>query len=101
MMYQDPEQRMNYKMMLSQMKSSGRKGGFEKILKMVDDMVTILVKEQEDDDAKKEFCVSEIDKTEDEQKLLEGTVADVASLINEKADAIQSIAQEIANVQSG
>lgn len=101
MMYQDPAHRMNYKMMLSQMKSSGRKGGFEKILKMVDDMVTILAKEQDDDDAKKEFCISEVDKTEDEQKLLEGTIADVDSLINEKADAVQGIAQEIANVKNG
>eukprot|EP00746_Dinoflagellata_sp_MGD_P000288 gnl/MRDRNA2_/MRDRNA2_100510_c0_seq1.p1 gnl/MRDRNA2_/MRDRNA2_100510_c0~~gnl/MRDRNA2_/MRDRNA2_100510_c0_seq1.p1 ORF type:complete len:769 (-),score=251.18 gnl/MRDRNA2_/MRDRNA2_100510_c0_seq1:91-2397(-) len=103
MMYQDPDaaHRMNYKMMLSQVKSSSRKGGFEKILKMVDDMVTILMNEQDDDDTKKEFCVSEMDKTEDEQKLLEGTVADVESLINEKADAIQGIAQEIATIKNG
>merc|ERR1719235_2131941 len=87
--------------MLSQMKSNSRKGGFEKILKMVDDMVVILAKEQDDDDTKKEFCVSEIDKTEDEQKLLEGAVADVESLINEKADAIQGIAQEIMNIKNG
>merc|ERR1719355_483894 len=101
MMNQDPRHRASYKMMLSQMKNSGRKGGFEKILSMVDNMVAILGKEQEDDDAKKEFCISDMDKTEDEQKLLQGGIADIESLVNEKTDAIQAITQEIANIKNG
>jgi len=101
MMNQDSRHRANYKMMLSQMKNSGRKGGFEKILTMVDDMVAIIAKEQDDDDSKKEFCVSDMDKTEDEQKLLQGSISDIESLVNEKADAIKALAEEIANVKSG
>jgi len=99
MMYQDPRHSGNYRMMLSQMKN--RKGGFEKILGMIDNMVEILGKEQEDDDSQKEFCIAEVDKTEDEIKLLEGNVADVDSIIAEKADAIQGISQEIAAVKNG
>merc|ERR1719388_233614 len=35
---------------------------------MIDDMVTLLGKEQVDDDAKKEYCTSEIDKAEDTEQ---------------------------------
>ena len=41
---------------------------------MIDDMVTLLGKEQVDDGAKKEHCTSKIDKAEDEIKELEHAV---------------------------
>ena len=41
---------------------------------MIDDMVTLLGKEQVDDDAKKEYCTSKIDKAEDEINELEHAV---------------------------
>merc|ERR1719188_2038681 len=39
-------------------------GGFDKVLKMVDDMVVLLGREQTDDDAKKAYCEKSLDKTE-------------------------------------
>ena len=47
---------------------------FEKVIKRIDGMMTLLGKEQVDSDAKKEHCISEIDKAEDEIKELEHAV---------------------------
>ena len=43
---------------------------FEKVIKMIDDIVTLLGKDQAEDDLKKEYCTSEIGKAEDEIKEL-------------------------------
>merc|ERR1711868_36856 len=39
----------------------GKKIGFEKVIKMCDDMVALLNKEQADDDHKKEYCNKQFD----------------------------------------
>merc|ERR1712203_225038 len=49
----------------------GRKIGFEKVIKMIDDLVAELHKDQSDDDAKKEYCAVEFDKSDDKKKVLE------------------------------
>merc|ERR1719254_281955 len=56
----------------------GRKVSFDKVLTMIDEMVSLLKKEQVDDDDKKAYCEDLIDKTEDEVKELELTVSDLA-----------------------
>merc|ERR1719217_698867 len=43
---------------------------------MIDDMITLLGKEQIDDDAKKKYCEAELDKAEDEEKELNKAVAE-------------------------
>merc|ERR1719329_1142843 len=43
----------------------GGKAGFEKIIKLIDELVVQLKKEQKEDDAKKDYCDAEFDKTED------------------------------------
>merc|ERR1719157_418442 len=43
----------------------GKKVSFAKVLKMIDNMVALLGKEQQDDNDKKEYCETLIDKTED------------------------------------
>merc|ERR1719253_1310152 len=49
----------------------GKKVSFAKVLVMIDDMVALLGKEQNDDNDKKEYCEMSIDKTEDDLKALE------------------------------
>merc|ERR1719375_1122236 len=39
----------------------GKKIGFEKVIKMIDDMVVTLKKEQTDDENKKEYCTTHLD----------------------------------------
>merc|ERR1711972_1033091 len=56
-------------------------GTFDKVLKMIDDMVALLGKEQEDDDSKKGYCEENLDKNEDEKKALERIIAGEESAI--------------------
>merc|ERR1711933_329671 len=49
----------------------GKKIGFEKVIKMIDEMVATLKQEQVDDDNKKEYCRTELDTADDTKKSLE------------------------------
>merc|ERR1719507_349968 len=46
----------------------GKTQGFENVIKMIDEMVVNLKKEQTDDEAKKEYCDKEFDVSEDTKK---------------------------------
>merc|ERR1719235_513728 len=46
----------------------GKKVGFDKVLKLIDEMVATLKQEQKDDDAKKEHCAKEFDTADDKKK---------------------------------
>merc|ERR1711956_36295 len=59
----------------------GKKIGFEKVIKMIDDMVATLKVEQKDDDTKKEYCAEELDLADDKKKSLEHAVADLETAI--------------------
>merc|ERR1711956_162965 len=49
----------------------GKKIGFDKVIKMIDDMISTLKVEQADDDAKKEYCATAFDQADDKKKGLE------------------------------
>merc|ERR1712129_526687 len=55
----------------------GKKIGFDKIIKMIDDVIASLKIEQADDDAKKEYCAKEFDAADDKKKGLERAHADL------------------------
>merc|ERR1719456_1072690 len=50
------------------MSSKGKARGLESVIKMIDDMVVLLGKDQTDDDKSKSFCEDELEKAADEQK---------------------------------
>merc|ERR1719490_553098 len=74
----------------------GKKVGFEKVIKMIDDMVVTLKVEQADDDAKKEYCAKELDLSDDKKKGLERAVSDLETAIEGGKDAIAKLTEEIA-----
>jgi len=84
---------------------SGRKsangGGFDKVLKMVDDMVALLGKEQQDDNDKKEYCAMQFDVSDDKKKALERTIAGEESAIATAKETIASLTEEIAALEAG
>merc|ERR1712151_268498 len=79
----------------------GKKIGFEKVLKMCDDMVTLLKKEQGDDDKKKEYCNKELDTAEDQKKGLEQSIADSDTAIEDAQEAIATLTDEIKALNDG
>merc|ERR1719264_922403 len=75
----------------------GKKIGFDKVIKMIDDMITTLKIEQADDDAKKEYCGVQLDQADDKKKGLERSVSD---LENAKED-IAKLGEEIEALKAG
>merc|ERR1712026_299198 len=59
----------------------GKKIGFDKVIKMIDDMIATLKIEQADDDAKKEYCAKELDAADDKKKGLERAFSDLTTVI--------------------
>merc|ERR1719333_1781153 len=55
----------------------GKKVNFGKVIKMIDDMVAVLKKEQQDDNDKKEYCAMQFDVADDKKKGLERTISDL------------------------
>merc|ERR1719484_520935 len=56
---------------------------FSKITDMIDGMVTVLGKEQEDDDSQKAFCEAEFSKSAAEKKETEENLASLAASLEE------------------
>jgi len=84
---------------------SGRKtmsrGGFEKVVKMCDDMVAELKKQQLADENKKEYCSVQFDHMDDKKKSLERTIDTAAREISKAKDAIETLTEEIAALEAG
>jgi peptidoglycan hydrolase CwlO-like protein len=79
----------------------GKKVSFDKVLTMIDDMVTLLKKEQVDDNDKKEYCESLIDQTEDKVKELELAVSDLAKAIADAKESVATLKEEIEALSDG
>merc|ERR1719281_446252 len=76
-----------------------QKVDFTKVIKMVEEMETVLKEEQASDDAQKGFCDKDIEKTTKEQKDTEEEIASSAALIEECKEASAATADEIALLQ--
>jgi len=76
-------------------------GGFGKVLKMIDDMVALLGKEQNDDNDKKEYCGTQLDQSEDQKKEIERTISGAEADIATAKESIATLTQEIAALDAG
>jgi len=88
-------------MQFVQLALRGKKVGFEKITKMMDDMVTLLGKEQDDDEQQKEYCEGEFEKSDDEKGALERKIKGLATEISEGEDSIAGLKDDIAALTQG
>merc|ERR1719316_2024021 len=73
----------------------GKKEGFEKVIKLIDEMVVTLKTEQQDDDHKKEYCEVQFDIADDKKKELERAISDTEKVIAEAKDGIAVVSDEI------
>jgi len=80
---------------------AGKSGGFEKVMAMVDEMVTLLGSEQKADDEKKAYCEASIDKAEDEQKVLDQSLADIEKAIADAKETVAKLTEEIVALVKG
>merc|ERR1719326_1238894 len=86
---------------LLEMALRGKKMGFEKIIKMIDDLVALLAKEQLDDDDKKAWCLAELDTADDKKKALENSISDLEKAIADEEESIATLKSEIEALEDG
>jgi len=73
----------------------GKKVGFEKVLKMVGEMISTLKKEQTDDDDKQEYCKVQLDSLDDKKKGLELDVSDSEKAIADAEESLETLKVDI------
>merc|ERR1719478_1221740 len=78
----------------------GKKIGFEKVIKMIDDMVATLKTEQNDDNHKKEYCAKQFDLSDDKKKGLERSVSDLETAIEDAKEGIAAAESDIKALQA-
>merc|ERR1719272_1300909 len=79
----------------------GKKIGFGQVIKMIDDLIAELKKEQEDDDNKKVYCDEQFDLSDDKKKVLEKNIADLETAITESEEGIVSTKEQIDALEDG
>jgi chromosome segregation ATPase len=91
----------NPKLEMLMLALKGKKIGFEKVIKMIDDMITTLKVEQADDEAKKEYCGTAFDQADDKKKGLERAVSDLEIAIENANEDITKLGEEIDALKAG
>merc|ERR1719321_1587918 len=86
---------------LLEMALHGKKIGFEKVIKMIDDLVALLAKEQAEDDKKKEWCAGELDSMDDKKKALGHDISDLEKAIADAEEGIATLKSEIEALEDG
>merc|ERR1719482_689935 len=79
----------------------GKKVNFSKVLKMIDEMVTTLGAEQQDDNDKKEYCERQFDLADDKKKGLERSISNLGKAMEKGKEGIAALADEIAALEAG
>jgi len=95
------KQHKDVRLDLISMAMRGGKVSMEKVIKMIDNMVTLLGKEQVDDNSKKEECEKLIDEQEDHMKELDVTLNDLEKDKDETTEELATTIDEIKSLTQG
>jgi hypothetical protein len=70
-------------------------GGFDDVMKMVDDMVVLLGKNAAEDEKQKAYCEAELEKSADEEAATKTKLAQTDATLSELTDKIGTLMEEI------
>merc|ERR1719271_1892109 len=73
-------------------------GGFDDVVKMIDDMVVLLGKQQKEDEKQKAYCEDEFDKAADEEAASKTKLAQTDATLAELTDSIGTLMEEISGL---
>merc|ERR1719265_2975882 len=73
-------------------------GGFDDVIKMIDDMVVLLGKQQKEDEKQKAYCEDEFDKAADEEAAAKTKLAQTDATLAELTDKIGTLMEEISGL---
>ena len=80
---------------------TGKKVNFDKVLGLIDGLVTTLQNEQLDDDHKREYCLKQFDFTDDKKKGLEQNLGDLETTIEDTTEKIATLTDELKALAEG
>merc|ERR1719311_693907 len=69
---------------------------FEKVKKMIDEMVAVLKKDQEDEVKHRDFCVEEFDENEKQTLVKDNEIKDLQGLIAKSESTMKTLTEELA-----
>merc|ERR1719316_2645492 len=75
-------------------------GGFDDVIKMVDDMVVLLGKNQADDEKQKAYCEDEFEKAADEEAAAKTKLGQTDAKLSELTDKIGTLMEEISGLEA-
>merc|ERR1719327_985165 len=75
-------------------------GGFDEVIKMIDDMVVLLGKQQKEDEKQKAYCEDEFEKAEDEEAAAKTKLAQTDATLAELTDTIGTLMEEISGLEA-
>jgi len=79
----------------------GKDIGFEKVIKMIDEMVANLKTEQQHDSEKKEQCLSQFDSADEKKDGLERSISNLGDAIAVANDGLATLKKEILALEEG
>jgi len=79
----------------------GKTADMTKVIKMIDEMVSVLGQEQKDDDEKKDYCNTEIDAAEDKLKADQLAIKDADTAIKDAKETIATLESEMIALTGG
>jgi len=80
---------------------TGKKVNFDKVIGLVDALVSTLQNEQVDDEHKKEYCLKQFDFTDDKKKGLEQNLGDLETTIEDTTEKIATLTDELKALAEG
>merc|ERR1719486_1313853 len=75
-------------------------GGFDEVIKMIDDMVVLLGKQQKEDEKQKTYCEDEFEKAADEEAATKTKLAQTDATLAELTDKIGTLMEEISGLEA-
>merc|ERR1719232_1309047 len=95
------EAKPGIEMLMLALSNGADSGNFDKVIKLIDNLVALLGKEQTDDDNKKEYCAQQFDESDDKKKALERAIAAAEASISSAQESIATLSEETANLEAG
>lgn len=91
----------NSRMQAISMALRNKRTSFDKVIKMIDQMVELLKKEEDTDVKKREYCKKEMGSSEDQIKVLTLEASDIQKAIDESQNKLAATSEEISALGKG
>jgi len=98
-LYKNPQLGLLLSAINAKIKTGAKSPDFSNVVKMIENMITVLTKEQAEDEKKKSWCTSELVKADGEERMKQEEMDSLSSSIEELADEISSLDDEVKTLE--